>query len=298
MPKTRGVLRRKKIPCGDFVDANDQMNVDFGARRPWEARSLSKITNRMRKEIMSTFVLVPGFWLGGWAWENITEPLRKLGHRVYPVTLTGEGERVHLASPDVNLDTHFNDVINLIIYEDLKDVILVGHSYAGVVVTGVAARIPERIKRLVYIDTAPLPDGVSHADFFAPEMLKSMEEAVAEQGDGYRLAFPPWEVLDQGNMLNGLDEGLRKQMEARATPHMFNASQQIIRLPNPAWKNIPKTCVVCIFTIPQLKEAIASGAPMFSELTGPEWEFVELPTGHWPRFSRPKELAEILAQVK
>ena len=107
----------------------------------------------------TTYVLVPGFWLGGWAWRPVTDALRARGHEVYPVTLTGLGERAHLATPDVDLDTHITDVANLLRYEDLRDVVLVGHSYGGLVVTGVADQLPDRVRQLVYVDTGPLPDG-------------------------------------------------------------------------------------------------------------------------------------------
>src|SRR4030088_1762028 len=110
---------------------------------------------------MANFVLVPGFWLGGWAWQRVAKPLRAAGHEVYPVTLTGLGERVHLASPQVDLDTHICDVVNVIEYEDLHEVVLVGHSGGGSVVTGVSDRIPERLSQLVYLDSGPLPDGMS-----------------------------------------------------------------------------------------------------------------------------------------
>jgi len=101
---------------------------------------------------MTTYVLVGGTWLGGWCWQHIARRLRDNGHETYPVTLTGLGERAHLASPQVDLDTHITDVVNLIEFEDLHEVVLLGHSYAGVVVTGAADRIPERISRLVYLD--------------------------------------------------------------------------------------------------------------------------------------------------
>ena len=89
---------------------------------------------------MTTFVLVPGAWQGGWCWQRVTPRLRAAGHEVYTPTLTGLGERAHLARPDVDLDTHIQDVVNVLTYEDLHEVILVGHSYAGIVVTGVAIR--------------------------------------------------------------------------------------------------------------------------------------------------------------
>ena len=93
---------------------------------------------------MTTYVLLPGFWLGGWAWRPVTDALRAQGHDVYPLSLTGMGERAHLAGPEVDLEVHVTDVLNLLRYEDLTDVVLVGHSYAGIVVSGVADRAADR----------------------------------------------------------------------------------------------------------------------------------------------------------
>src|ERR671910_3846047 len=106
---------------------------------------------------MATYVLVGGAWLGGWCWKPIARRLRDQGHDAYPLTLTGLGERAHLASPEVDLETHITDVVNLIEFEDLRDVVLLGHSYANLVVTGVADRVPERISRVVYLDAGPFP---------------------------------------------------------------------------------------------------------------------------------------------
>ena len=118
-------------------------------------------------------VLVPGACLGGWAWREVAATLRALGHEVYAVTLTGLGERVHLASRDVDLETHIADVVNLLDYEDLSDAVLVGHSYAGVVITGVADQRPERLRAVVYLDTGPLPGGVAIADVQTPEQRRA-----------------------------------------------------------------------------------------------------------------------------
>ena len=96
---------------------------------------------------MGTFVLVHGSCLGGWVWRRVADPLRQAGHAVHTPTLTGLGERVHLARPDVDLDTHVQDVVNHLAFEDLADVVLVGHSYSGMVITGVAERVPERLAR-------------------------------------------------------------------------------------------------------------------------------------------------------
>lgn len=106
-----------------------------------------------------TYVLVHGAWAGGWEWKQVGERLQGHGHNVYRATLTGQGERVHLARPDTDLNTHITDVVNLILFEDLHDVVLTGHSYGGMVITGVVDRIPDRIKRVVYIDAAVPENG-------------------------------------------------------------------------------------------------------------------------------------------
>ena len=104
-----------------------------------------------------TYVIVHGAWGGGWDWRAIDSMLTRHGHRVVRVTLTGLGERHHLASPNIGLDTHIDDVVNTILWDNLHDVVLLGHSYGGMVITGVVDRIPDRIKRVIYLD-ALLPD--------------------------------------------------------------------------------------------------------------------------------------------
>ena len=118
---------------------------------------------------MANFVLVASYWFGGWAWKNVTDVLHKKGHTVYSVTLTGLGERAHLGNAETNLDTHVADVVNLIKYEELEDVYLVGHSYAGVVITQVADAIPEKLAKLIYVDSTPLPDDTALIDFNDPK---------------------------------------------------------------------------------------------------------------------------------
>jgi pimeloyl-ACP methyl ester carboxylesterase len=113
-----------------------------------------------------TFVLVHGATAGAWEWKSTGKFLTDDGHTVYRATLTGLGEREHLNSPDIDLQTHINDVVNLILYEDLHDVVLTGHSYGGMVITGVMDRIPERIKHVVVLDAAVPDDGMSIWDLF------------------------------------------------------------------------------------------------------------------------------------
>ena len=167
---------------------------------------------------MATYVLVGGGWLGGWCWQRVARRLREEGHDAYPVTLTGLGERVHLASPEVDLETHITDVVNLVEFEDLRDVVLLGHSYGGLVVTGAADRVPERISELVYLDTMPLPDGGGLIEKFPPELRKRTEDRVRESGEGWKFPVPPPEELANMASLEGVDEDHLRLLYSRATP--------------------------------------------------------------------------------
>lgn len=242
---------------------------------------------------MANFVLVPGYWLGGWAWKAVTDVLREKRHAVYPVTLTGLGERVHLGNAKTDLDTHVTDVANLIKYEELDDVYLVGHSYGGVVITQVADAIPEKLAKLIYVDSAPLPDGTAQIDFNEPEELAASEKSVAKNG-GWQLPMPSWKELDQGDNLKDLTAEDKKHIEKLATPQPFNASRQKLSLKNKARLKLSKVVILTTFTAAQAKEMIGSGNPLFHEMEDPNLTFVELPTGHYPMFSRPNELAKIL----
>src|SRR5271167_937589 len=108
---------------------------------------------------MSTFVLVHGAWHGGWCYKRVAQLLREAGHEIYTPTLTGVGERVHLMTPAVTLDTHIQDILNVIRFEELADVVLCGHSYGGMVITGVADKVPDKIRSLVYLDAFVPNDG-------------------------------------------------------------------------------------------------------------------------------------------
>ena len=249
---------------------------------------------------MTNYVLVGGAWLGGWCWQLVARRLRDDGHDAYPLTLTGLGERAHLSRPEIDLDTHIADVVNLIEFEDLREVVLLGHSYAGIVVTGVADRARDRISQLVYLDSGPTPDGLSFLDMQPPEVKQHIERQVAELGDGWRLPLPSWEELEnvQGASLEGLDEPQRRLMRARAVAQPFGTYTQQLRLGNATPSRRPtKVFVTNSFPLSQVRRLIAGGHPWFRELAGPEWRLLELPTGHWPMFSRPEDLAELLLDL-
>lgn len=237
----------------------------------------------------NTYVLVPGFWLGGWVWRPVAAALRARGHEAYPVTLTGLAERSHLATPEVDLETHIADVMNLLRYEDLHDVTLVGHSYAGLVVTAVADRMPERIRQLIYVDSGPLPDGVANVDFSPPEERVRQEKVVAE-GDGWRLPPPPWAAMAAD--VDGIDAETIEALEQRSVAQPWRTAITPVRLTG-AWEKLPRLGVLSSFTTAQV-EAMAGTAAVFRHMAGEGWRFAELPTWHWPMLSRPAELVAIL----
>jgi pimeloyl-ACP methyl ester carboxylesterase len=234
---------------------------------------------------MTTYVLVPGFWLGGWAWRPVADALRARGHEVHALSLTGTGERAHLARPEVDLDVHVTDVVNLLRYEDLGDVVLVGHSYAGaVVITAAADRTPDRVAKLVFVDTGPLPDGVSQSEFDDPDERAAKAALVAEHGDGWRLPPPPWARL-------GFDADVLAMLAERSVPHPWATATTPVSLSG-RWETLPRLGILCTFTEEQARAM--AGAPLFRHMADEHWVYEELPTSHWPMFTRPAELADIL----
>jgi pimeloyl-ACP methyl ester carboxylesterase len=240
---------------------------------------------------MTTYVLVPGFWLGGWAWRPVAQTLRKRGHEVHAVTLTGMGEGAAPARPETDLDTHIDDVVRLLESQDLRDVVLVGHSYGGLVTTGAADRIPERIARLVYVDTGPLPVGMSQNDFTPPEQQAANAELVASHGDGWLLPPPPWAALAAD--VPDVDDEAIEALVARSVAQPWRTATSPVKLSG-RWESLPRLGIFCTFTTEQV-HALAPTVPAFRHMAGDGWQYADLPTWHWPMFSRPAELADILA---
>jgi pimeloyl-ACP methyl ester carboxylesterase len=239
---------------------------------------------------MSTFVLVPGFWLGAWAWDGVVGPLREAGHTVYAVTLTGLAERAAQGGPQVDLETHITDLTGLISGADLHEVVLVAHSGATGAVTGAADRVAERIRRVVYLDSGPLPDGATLADLNPVTASRPVL-------DGWRLPLPSFEELAAaGASLAGLGPAERALMRERATDQPARVLHQPLRLSG-AVDELPKTLVSCSFPLDQVRELIASGHPWFAALSRPEWNLTQLSTGHWPMFSLPDQTARTLADI-
>lgn len=242
---------------------------------------------------MATFVLVPGAWLGGWCWRQVATRLRAAGHEVYTPTMTGLGERVHLGTPETNLETHIADVVNLIEFEGLRDVVLAGHSYAGIVVTGVADRLPDRLALLAFVDSAPAEDGERCLDFSPPGEAAALRRQVAATGDGWRIDPVPFATMPASSALAGLSAADRALLAAQATPQPYGTYTQPLRLARGGAGEYRRAIIACN----TFRELLATGMPRFQQFLAAPWERRDLDTGHWPMLSAPAELAEALASL-
>jgi pimeloyl-ACP methyl ester carboxylesterase len=247
-------------------------------------------------------VLVAGACLGGWAWQEVAGRLAGQGHSVYPVTLTGLGERVHLADRGVDLETHIADVVNLLDFEALEDAILVGHSYAGIVITAVADRRPQRLEAVVYLDTAPFPDGVAIVDVQTPEQRERQQREVTLGGEGWQWPVPDVPTLRSGvyGSASGLTASHLQLLRERATPHPYATFTSPLRLSAaspPAVRRVAILCAAGGTDLETLRRLIAEDDPRGAAFAGGDWELHELATGHWPMFSLPGPLGDLLHEL-
>ena len=236
---------------------------------------------------MATYVLVHGGAHGGWCYRDVARRLRAAGHDVFTPTLTGLGERAHLLSPDVDLDTHIADVVAVLHYEDLRDVILVGHSYGGMVITSAADRAADRVGHLVYLDSVNPADGESLAVLAAPLMRAA--RAQARVVDGVELVlFPGTEPLPHYGVT---DPDAIAWMSERLTPHPFATFAQPLRLDDEAaLATIPQTQIVCTSTLAGRDPARLEPA----RAAGRVWD---VDTGHDLMITEPDAVAGLLLRV-
>lgn len=235
---------------------------------------------------MTTFVLVHGAWHGGWCWQKVTPLLRAAGHDVLTPTLTGLGERAHLLTPAIDLDTHVQDILGVLEFEDLTDVILVGHSYAGMVITAVAAHAPERLARLVYLD-AFVPDGEqSVMDMLPPSVADLFRRRATAEGDGWRLPPPRLEGIGVS------DPTTLAWATPRLTPQPLMAFEQPVRQHH-AGIPLPRAYVYC--TAKQQPDSFTDIANRLRNADG--WRYAELATGHDAPLTTPSELATLLRTI-
>lgn len=243
---------------------------------------------------MSTFVLVHPAWFGGWCWKKLTPLLRAHGHAVHTPTLTGLGERRHLARPDVGLATHVDDVVGMIECEDLHSVILVGNSSGGMVITGVADRVPDRISHIVYLDAFVPEDGESLRDLIPPERRSAMEALVQGEGDGWllpRLAPPPWETFVP-EAWGITEEADLSWVLPRLAPTPFGHFTEPVQRRNADADKLPRTYIRCLGWPSPYFDRFAAAAR-----DNKRWRCFEMPTPHLPYITHPRQTSELLLLI-
>ncbi|GHH51465.1 alpha/beta hydrolase [Lentzea cavernae] len=229
----------------------------------------------------TTFVLVHGAWHSGQAWSRVVPLLGASGSRVFAPTLTGYGETRHLLGPDVGLGTHVADVVRLLVDEDLSDVVLVGHSYAGMVISGVANQVPERIARLVYLDAMVPADGESALD-----VLPVSRNMI---GDDWRVPAPPAPF----GLFGLTDAADIAWLNTMVSDQSALCLREPVAMDNPALGQIPRTHVHCTVKPPGVEPRPVPAV----QPNGDPADVRELPTGHDCMITMPAELAGLLLDV-
>lgn len=227
------------------------------------------------------FVLVHGAWHGGWCWSDVKRNLTGKGYEVFTPTLTGLGERKHLDSENVNLDTHIDDIVQLIEMEDLHDVYLVGHSYAGAVIAGVADRIPERLSKLIFLDAMIVENGQSPISL-QPNSVRQLQLKNIKRKEN----FEPFDVA----LFGVTDTVIAASVKRRLTPQPFNTFAQPLKLRHKYGNGLPLVYIAC--THPQL--------PIMKEMSDKvradknlNWQHIGFNTGHDAMITAPNELTDI-----
>jgi pimeloyl-ACP methyl ester carboxylesterase len=233
------------------------------------------------------FVLVHGAFHGGWCWQKVSKQLRAKGDVVYTPTLSGLGEHKNTLNSHVDLETHIADVVNLIVLEDLHNVILVGHSYAGAVIAGVADRIPERLSKLVFLDAMLMRNGESALDVSPDDIRENFIKSAHQFDNGLSLPFLSAEFF---GVTNAKDI---KWVNERLTNQPFRTFMQPLMLKHSFGNHLPLTYIAC--THPELRAI----RPFADETkASKEWNYLQLPTGHDAMITMPVELAQMLESLQ
>ncbi|MFJ5227095.1 alpha/beta fold hydrolase [Streptomyces sp. NPDC088400] len=240
---------------------------------------------------MSTYLLVHGAWHSGQAWERVVPLLASAGHRVLAPSLTGHGDKAHLLSREVGLDTHVDDIVRLIMEEDLTEVVLVGHSYAGLVISSAANQVPDRIAHLVYLDAMVPEDGESAADVMSTAQV--LIDRAAKSETGWRV--PPLPEMPPPVGLFGVtDPADVAWLRTMLSDQSVRCLQQPVRLDNPAVVTIPRTHIECVVGRPEgfVRRPVPAIQP-----NGTPSQVWELATGHDCMVTMPVELTELLLKL-
>jgi pimeloyl-ACP methyl ester carboxylesterase len=241
---------------------------------------------------MATYVLIAGTAQGGWCWQRVTPLLRAAGHTVYTPSLTGLADRSHLLSPDVGLETHIADVLNLLEWDDLHEVVLVGHSYGGMVITGVADRMPERLSHVVYLDAVWPSDGQGVFAGRGGDYAQGLRAIVDAEGEGWYLPKGARSAVDWG-VTNPSDMAW---VDAKSTAHPWRTLVEPLRLRNTEPDGLPRSFIRC--TLHDMGDWVwDDGMTRRVDQVKAAGRYHEIESGHDAMITAPGKLAELLAAV-
>jgi pimeloyl-ACP methyl ester carboxylesterase len=231
------------------------------------------------------FLLIHGAWHGGWVWNEISEILNYQGYSVSTPTLTGLGEKKHLLSSKITIDTFIEDVVNHIIFENLNNIILVGHSFAGSVISGVADKLKDRIQKLIYFDAVILKDGQKPFDIAPKELVKQRIELAKRFGNSISIPAPSADAFGVFDVKKSL------LLEEKLTPHPLSSYQSKLKIKNEIGNGIP---LFYIFCNDPVYKSLESSRKVVRKL---KWPIFELNAGHDAMLTHPKETLNLLMKI-
>ena len=231
------------------------------------------------------FLLIHGAWHGGWVWNEISEILSYQGYSVSTPTLTGLGEKKHLLSSKITIDTFIEDVVNHIIFENLNNIILVGHSFAGSVISGVADNLKDRIQKLIYFDAVILKDGQKPFDIAPKVLVKQRIELAKRFGNGISIPAPSADTFGVFDVKKSL------LLEEKLTPHPLSTYQSKLTIKNEIGNGIP---LFYIFCNDPIYKSLESSRKVVRKL---KWPIFELNAGHDAMLTHPKETLNLLMKI-
>jgi pimeloyl-ACP methyl ester carboxylesterase len=236
----------------------------------------------MASSSAKTFLVCHGAWSAGWAWKKMHPLMQAAGHRLITPTYTGLGERVHLANPSIDLDTHIQDVLNVIEYEDLRDFVLLGHSYGGMVATGVADRARDRVAQLIYLDAFVPADGQSLLDLYEPAQARLRE--LAKSGDGWRV--PPNPTPPDTSPAD------LEWISPRRVDMPIKCFETKLKLQH-GEPTLPRSYIYCT----RIPPADSFGQFARHAKDNPAWRYYEIDASHAPNITAPEALMALLQKI-
>ncbi|WP_108810421.1 alpha/beta fold hydrolase [Sphingorhabdus sp. Alg231-15] len=264
--------------------------LNLAAVTPFAASSL--VNAAIASSESKIFILVHGTWLGGWIWQDVAQALRKMGHRVFTPTLTGVGERHHLTNPDIGLGTHINDIVGVIDYEELSDVILIGHSFSGMAITGAADVRKEKIRHIGFFEALIPHEGrmtavEMNADGSETEKFRERRSRFL---DGYQMVF--WDDYPIEMLVGNEYPKVRAKLRKLLTPHPADAWTDKLILKNGGWRDLPRT-----YLRGTKQEFAPSSIKMWGPAKQPGWDWIDVPVGRMGMMTHPEIMASAFAKL-